>query len=202
MRQASNVMRRHMMKRLLAVMVIALPIFLFADEETVGYLGVSTQRLSDAMKIALDMEQGVLVEKVHEGSPAAEAGIQMGDIIFKIDKTEIIDYKSLKRVVQEKPNERVMVNLYRKGKKMSKTVTLAERERHKYEFEVDMPEIPDFKVILDTEELEASIENIKEELEQLKEELERLTLIGQRYTGLCSISLPLTPKQVIPHPYD
>jgi Ribonuclease G/E len=66
------------------------------------------------------------------------------------------------------------VSLYRKGKKMSKTITLAERKKHKFEFEVDMPEIPDLKVILDTEELEASIENIKEELEQLKEELEKL----------------------------
>ena len=162
------------MKKLLAIIVIALPIFLFADEETVGYLGVSTQRLSDAMKKALDVEQGVLVEKVHEGSPAAEADIQMGDIIFEIEKTEIDDYKSLKRAVQDKPNERVLVGLYRKGKKMSKTITLAERERDKYTFEVDMPEIPDFKVILDTEELEASIESIKEELEQLKEELEKL----------------------------
>ena len=96
------------------------------------------------------------------------------DIIFEIEKTEIDDYKSLKRAVQDKPNERVLVGLYRKGKKMSKTITLAERERDKYTFEVDMPEIPDFKVILDTEELEASIESIKEELEQLKEELEKL----------------------------
>jgi C-terminal processing protease CtpA/Prc len=174
MRQASNVMRRHMMKRLLAIIVIALPIFLFADEETVGYLGVSTHRLSDAMKIALDVKQGVLVEKVHEGSPAAEAGIEVGDIIFEIDKTEIIDYKSLKRAIQEKPNERVQVSLYRRGKKMSRTITLAERKKHNFEFEVDMPEIPDFKVILDTEELEATIESIKEELKELKEELERL----------------------------
>ena len=96
------------------------------------------------------------------------------NIIFEIEKTEIDDYKSLKRAVQDKPNERVLVGLYRKGKKMSKTITLAERERDKYTFEVDMPEIPDFKVILDTEELEASIESIKEELEQLKEELEKL----------------------------
>ncbi len=155
-------------------MVIALPIFLFADEEPAGYLGVSTQRLSDAMKIALDVEHGVLVDKVHEGSPAAEAGVQIGDIIFEIDKATIKDYKSLKQLVQEKPNERVTINLYRQGKKMSKTLTLAERKRHKLEFEVDIPEISDFRIILDTEELRASIESIKDELEQLKGELEKL----------------------------
>jgi serine protease Do len=140
----------------------------------IGYLGVSTEGLSDAMKIALDMEHGVLVEKVHDDSPAAEADIQVGDIIFEIDKTAITDYKSLKRVVQEKPNERVSTILFRQGKKMSKTVTLAERKTPKLELEVDIPEIHDFKVILNTEELEESIHSIRQELEQLKEELEKL----------------------------
>lgn len=166
------------MKKVLAIVVIALPLFMFADEETIGYLGVSTEGLSDAMKIALEMEHGVLVEKVHDDSPASRAGIQVGDIIFEIDKNAITDYKSLKKVVQENPNERVSVILYRQGKRMSKTITLAERERRKLELEVDIevdiPEIHDFKVILNTEELEKSIQSIKQELNQLKEEFEQL----------------------------
>ena len=162
------------MKRVLAIVVIALPLFMFADEETIGYLGVSTEGLSDAMKIALEMEHGVLVEKVHDDSPASRAGIQVGDIIFEIDKDAITDYKSLKKVVQENPNERVSVILYRQGKRMSKTITLAERERRKLKLEVDIPEIHDFKVILNTEELEESIRSIKQELNQLREELEQL----------------------------
>lgn len=162
------------MKKILAIMVMTVPLFLFADEETIGYLGVSTQGLSDAMKVALNVEHGVLVEKVHDDSPAAVADIKVGDIIFEVDKNAITDYKTLRKVVRENPNEQVLLTLFRQGKKMSKTITLAERERHKLEMEVDIPEIPDFKIILNTEELEKSIESIKEELEQLKEELEIL----------------------------
>jgi serine protease Do len=162
------------MKRTMIAMAFVLPLLLFGSTDTIGYLGVSTGRLSDAMKIALEVDQGVIVEKVHEDSPAEKAELEVGDIITQIDKAQIIDHRDLKKAVAERPNEKVTMTVFRKGKKMSKTITLGEREKSKLRLEVDIPEIPDLKVILGTQELQEHIDNLTQELEQLKEEIDQI----------------------------
>lgn len=162
------------MKRTIAIITLALPLLLFGDGETIGYLGVSTGGLSDAMKIALEIDHGVIVEKIHDDSPAEKAGLEVGDIITEIDKAQIIDYRDLKEAVAKRPNERVAVTAYRKGTKLSKMITLDEREKSRLRLEVDIPEIPDLKVILGTKELQEHIDNLTQEIEQLKEEIEQI----------------------------
>lgn len=162
------------MRKILGIMLLILPLMLFGDRETIGYLGVSTQGLSDAMKIALDIDHGVLVEKVHDDAPAAKGDIQVGDIITQIDKTAITDYRTLKEVVKQRPNERVTVMIYRQGKKMSTTVTLGERKKSKLSLELDLPNIIDLKAILGTEELQENIDDIKNQIKQLREEIEQI----------------------------
>jgi len=160
------------MRKIVGIMLLILPLALFGDREAVGYLGVSTQGLSEAMKIALAIDHGVLVEKVHDDAPAEKGGIQVGDIITQIDKADIIDYRTLKKVVRERPDERVAVTIYRRGKKMSKMVTLGARE--KSSLEIDIPDIIDLKTILGTEELQKNIDDIKNQIEQLKIEIEQI----------------------------
>jgi C-terminal processing protease CtpA/Prc len=162
------------MKSTLAIMSLALPLLLFGDADMVGYLGVSTGRLSDAMKIALQVDHGVIVEKIHDDSPAERAGLEVGDIIMEIDKVQITDYQDLKKVVARRPNERVTITVYRKGKILSKDITLDEREKSKLRLELDIPEIPDLKVILGTKELQEHIDNLTQEIEQLKAEIEQI----------------------------
>jgi serine protease Do len=162
------------MKTTIVVVLLALPLFLFSTTEMTGYLGVSTQGLSEAMKIALELDHGVLVEKVHNDSPAEQAGILVGDIITEIDKAEISDYRTLKEAVSKQPNEPVVVTLYRKGKKMSQTVILGAREKSKFKLEVDIPDLPDLKVILGTKELQENIDKLTQEIEQLKKEVEQI----------------------------
>lgn len=165
------------MKAITAITVLTFPLLLLGGQEVIGYLGVSTHGLSDAMKIALDVDHGVLVERVHEDSPAEKAGVKVGDIITKIDDDLIKDYKTLKKAVAAKPNESVSMTLYRQGKQLSKTLTLGERKKSKLKLEMDIPEIADIhdiKIDVDTEEIERVIEEIKEELEKVKEELEQL----------------------------
>ena len=160
------------MRKIVGIMLLILPLALFGDREAVGYLGVSTQGLSEAMKIALAIDHGVLVEKVHDDTPAEKGDIKVGDIITQIDKADIIDYKTLKKVVRERPDERVAVTIYRRGKKMSKMVTLGARE--KSSLEIDIPDIIDLKTILGTEELQKNIDDIKNQIEQLKIEIEQI----------------------------
>jgi len=84
------------MLKTLFVIMLAVPLLLWADETTVGYLGVHLDNLSDAMKKALDLDYGVLVEKVVEESPAEKGGIEVGDVILKIDDNDIKDYGGTK----------------------------------------------------------------------------------------------------------
>ena len=162
------------MKIAIAFLAMTIPVLLFSEPEMVGYLGVSTQGLSDAMKIALEIGHGLLVEKVHEDSPAEKAGIEPGDIITEIADEKIDNYKSLKEIVRMRPDERVIINLYRKGKQIQKTVTIGAREKSKLRFEVDIPDLPDLKAILGTKELQEHIDDLKQEIEQLKKEIEQI----------------------------
>jgi len=54
---------------------------------TRGWLGVTTQSVTDALAKALHLPEakGVLVAQVMEGSPAAKAGLQVADVIVEFD---------------------------------------------------------------------------------------------------------------------
>jgi predicted metalloprotease with PDZ domain len=162
------------MKTTFALILLTVPVLLFSEADTVGYLGVSTQGLSDAMRIALEIDHGLLVEKVHEDSPAEEAGIEPGDIITEIANERIDNYKNLKEAVRSRPNERVAVNIHRKGKQLKKTVVIGVRDKSKLRFEIDIPDLPDLKVILGTKELKEHIDDLKQDIERLKKEIEEI----------------------------
>jgi serine protease Do len=162
------------MKNMLLIMAIILPISLYAGEEMIGYLGIGTQDLTDAMRIALDVEHGLLVESVDDDSPAELAGLMNGDIITAIDDQKITDRKTLKKTVAGMPNEDVTVTIYRRGKKISKSLTLGQRDKSKLRFEVDIPDLPDLKVILGTKEMRENLAKLQEEIEELRQELEKI----------------------------
>jgi serine protease Do len=64
----------------------------------------------------LPLERGVLITKVTDASPAQQAGIIMGDIIMKIDNTEIESIEDLLRLVhQKKGGEKVSITVFRRG---------------------------------------------------------------------------------------
>jgi C-terminal processing protease CtpA/Prc len=162
------------MKNMLIIMVFIVPLSLYGDQEMIGYMGVVTQELTEAMMIALDVDHGLLIESVDDGSPAELAGLMTGDIIISLDDQKITDRKILKRTVANKPNERVTVTVDRRGKKVTKSLTLGQREKSKLRFEVDIPDIPDLKVILGTKEMRENLARLEEEVEELRRELEKI----------------------------
>ncbi len=162
------------MKTIVIVMAFVLPLSLHADQEMFGYLGVATHDLSEAMRTALDIEYGVIVEDVEEGSPAESIGLMAGDIILTIDDQKITNGKTLKRTVKGKPNERVTITFHRKGKKITKTPTLGQREKSKFRLEVDIPDIPDLNIILKAEEMRKTLDELREAIEELRHDLERV----------------------------
>ncbi|WP_027169224.1 DegQ family serine endoprotease [Mesorhizobium sp. WSM3224] len=84
-----------------------------------GYLGVQIQPVTPdvASAMGLDHPGGALVAAVTDGSPAAKAGIEIGDVITGFGGHEIKDPKDLSRAVADvAPGAKETVNVWRKGK--------------------------------------------------------------------------------------
>ena len=84
-----------------------------------AYLGVS---IADA-----DTGSGALVGSVQQGQPAAQAGLQEGDVITKVDDKDVTDAASLTAAVRAKsPGDKVQVTFTRDGNSQTVEVTLGE----------------------------------------------------------------------------
>ena len=95
-----------------------------------GWIGVAVQDLNQrlAEKFGLSSTRGALVANVQADSPAAEAGIQPGDVIVRWDDHTIDSSNDLRiAVAKTKPGTKAAVVLYREGKKRELTVTVASR---------------------------------------------------------------------------
>jgi serine protease Do len=96
-----------------------------------SYLGVIIQDLTPDLAEGLGMEstEGALVSKVSEGSPAAEAGVQTGDVILSFNDKRVEDVGSLRnRVSLTKPGTETTVTVRRDGEQKTLSVTLAKLE--------------------------------------------------------------------------
>jgi serine protease Do len=95
-----------------------------------GWLGVRIQDVSDDVAEALGLETtaGALVTDVPEG-PAADAGIEQGDVILAFDGDEIADTRDLvRRVGNSEIGREVRVRILRDGETMTIPVVLGRRE--------------------------------------------------------------------------
>ncbi|RVD46775.1 PDZ domain-containing protein, partial [Mesorhizobium sp. M8A.F.Ca.ET.023.02.2.1] len=86
-----------------------------------GYLGVEIQPVTPdvASAIGLDHPAGALVSQVNDGSPAAKAGVETGDVITSFAGQDVKDPKDLSRAVADvAPGARKTLDVWRKGKAM------------------------------------------------------------------------------------
>lgn len=96
-----------------------------------GWLGVTIQNVDSATAKALDLDspRGALVNSVMDGQPAAQAGIRPGDIILSINGADIQDTENLLRsVAMLKPGSKANVTVWRDGRSLNVTLTVAERD--------------------------------------------------------------------------
>jgi len=99
-----------------------------------AYLGVSTQpvRLPEALRQRIDIDQrtAVIVVEVQSGSPAAAAGLLIGDVIVSLGGIRITDPNDLKTVLRpERVGESIMASVLRGGEPREVPVTVGERPR-------------------------------------------------------------------------
>ena len=95
-----------------------------------GWLGVRIQDVTAdiAEGLALDDARGALVTDVPEG-PAADAGVEVGDVILSLNGTDIADTRELVRLVGDSAvGETVRMVVFRDGGTQTLRVTLGRRE--------------------------------------------------------------------------
>ncbi|MSU47609.1 MAG: Do family serine endopeptidase [Opitutus sp.] len=94
-----------------------------------GYLGVRPQELTEELAEQFGTEKGALLREVTDGSPADKAGIKSGDVITKVNATEIRDARHLLMTVSQiAPGTEVAVDYLRDGKPGRTQVKLARRD--------------------------------------------------------------------------
>ncbi|MHC4055538.1 Do family serine endopeptidase [Bradyrhizobium sp. 25ACV] len=93
---------------------------------TRGWLGVQVQPVTAEIAESLGLKEarGAIVDNPQDGSPAAKAGIEAGDVITAVNGTAIKDSRDLARTIATlAPGTSVKLDVFHKGD--SKTVTLA-----------------------------------------------------------------------------
>ena len=125
--------------------LLVLPVWLSAAEPatgeataekqpTRGHLGVELRELTPELQTHFGAPEGsgVLVAGVSDDSPAAAAGIRVGDVITAVDSLAVDSVRDLSREIRHRPGETVSIEVYRDGRPRQLSATLGEREAHRW----------------------------------------------------------------------
>ncbi len=96
-----------------------------------GYLGISTQRvrLPEDIAASLGQKAGLLITAVESGSPAAEAGLSLGDTIVTLNGRAISRHEDLLAgLTGDVVGQKEVVRILRGGQTQEMTVKIGERE--------------------------------------------------------------------------
>ena len=83
------------------------------QEQTVNALGLAVSDLTEAQKRELKLEGGVMVELAD--GPAGRAGLQQGDVIVRLNNTDIKDAKQFNSLVSKLDTKKNALLLVRRG---------------------------------------------------------------------------------------
>jgi len=93
-----------------------------------AYLGVVGGPMTPDMAEIAGIRRGVVIKGMTEGSPAAKAGLQAGDVITSIDGRDVNEPGALVEIVRaHKAGDSLSVAYYRMGKRGETTVRLGSR---------------------------------------------------------------------------
>lgn len=97
-----------------------------------GFLGILFQDMDKNTADALNLPsvEGVLVRQVQGNTPAEKAGMKAGDVITGFNGEKIENGQKFRMMVaQAGPGHHITLDILRGGKKISKDVTLGDREK-------------------------------------------------------------------------
>jgi len=91
-----------------------------------AYLGLKIEEVTQDMAIALGMPRpmGSIVALVHDGHPAAKAGVQVGDVILRYNNETLADERAMLRAFAKSDiGKPVPITVLRAGKELTLQVT-------------------------------------------------------------------------------
>ena len=128
-----------------------------------AYLGIMIRDVNSdlAKEEHLNINEGAFVDSITAKSAAGQAGIQVGDVVTKVDGTPILKSADLlEQIARHSPGDKVNVTVNRSGKELSYEITLANQKGVKKLIASNQQDILDV--------LGASFENLsKDKAEQL-----------------------------------
>lgn len=90
-----------------------------------GWIGVYIQPLDPELAKDLGLKQGVGIHEVIEGSPAATAGLQAGDVVLEIDGKAVKEVTELQRRIGDfKPGQTVKLKVMGYSDKKARSITV------------------------------------------------------------------------------
>lgn len=169
-----------------------------------GYIGVVLVDLTPELRrhFGVEEEAGVMISRVEEASPAAKAGVKVGDIVLTVDGENVGSAWDIRLAIREKKkDEAVKLELWRDGRPLTLTATVAEREARQVDLgplmlwegkegeRIPLPEI-DTKHIeeltrqfqLDegkAKEIEKKLQELERKLQEMERKLREKSLLAQ-----------------------
>ena len=98
-----------------------------------GYIGISGREVSPlhGPNSGLDHIQGIVVNEVTANGPAANAGMQVSDVIINVNnKPAISAIETMDQVAEVRPGTVIPVEIMRNGQKLTLQVTVQEYPEH------------------------------------------------------------------------
>ena len=90
------------------------------------YIGISVLDISEEMQM-YGVPSGIAVQSVSESSPAAEAGLQTGDVITAVNGTTMDSSTLVEFVSTSSVGDQLVLDLYRQGETMKITIIIGEQ---------------------------------------------------------------------------
>lgn len=126
-----------------------------------GYLGISPVALTDDLRshFGVAKEAGVMVGGIFDDTPAARAGLRVGDIITQVDGQKVRSSWDISHALREKKKgDQVRIDYVRARAPQHLFVTLDER-RGETSWNFRFPEIP--PITIDRAEMEKALEGVR-----------------------------------------
>ena len=124
-----------------------------------GRLGIAVQQLTPDLAQAFgfrgDEEGGVVITQVETDSPASLAGLEVGDIVIKIDGRRVDDVTDLRNILGLiRVNEEVQLSVLRNGKRKTMTAVIAAVKQEQREGQYFSSRLAGAVFVVDTQQVQ------------------------------------------------
>lgn len=96
-------------------------------KENNSRIGLVVGKLSDEIREASGVDKGVVIESIAQDSPAADAGLQVGDVLVQLGFDQIETVKQFKKIEKSLPvNKPQPIRVVRRGSPLFRSITIDE----------------------------------------------------------------------------